>query len=276
MYSGRALYWMTSAGGREWSEPQRLAFALQGHYQISWPWGDRLGTAFNLHPPPLGLNERTNLYYLETRNMGRTWVTIDGKTVPTPMTKEDSPALVRNYRDEKLLVYLKDLQYEEDGKPVIVFLTSRGYRSGPEKDPRILHTARWTGTEWKILPIIRTDHNYDYGSLYIGPDGQWRFIGPTGPGPQPYGTGGEIEIWTSEDKGQSWRRVRQLTRNSRFNHTYVRRPLNAHPDFYALWADGDAFGPSESSLYFTNKTGDHVWKLPPQMRADHQKPQPVF
>ena len=76
-------------------------------------------------------------------------------------------------------------------------------------------------------------------------------------------------------RGRPGRRCKQLTRDSQRNHTYVRRPLNAHPDFYALWADGDALQPSESRLYFTNQTGDHVWRLPPAMTADFARPELV-
>jgi hypothetical protein len=67
--------------------------------------------------------------------------------------------------------------------------------------------------------------------------------------------------------------LKQLTRDSRFNHTYARRPVSAHPDFYALWADGNTLGPSESSLYFTDKEGNHVWRLPARMEGDSAKPQ---
>lgn len=79
--------------------------------------------------------------------------------------------------------------------------------------------------------------------LYIEPDGLWRVIAPTEPGPQPWTTGGEMVLWTSRDQGATWIKVKQLTRNSRFNHTYAHRPVNAHPDFYAFWADGNPFNP---------------------------------
>ena len=72
-------------------------------------------------------------------------------------------------------------------------------------------------------------------------------------------------MWTSRDQGKSWRKLRELTRKSKRSHTYVRRPVNAHADFYALWADGDTLNPSESSLYFTNRAGDAVWRLPARM-----------
>ena len=70
--------------------------------------------------------------------------------------------------------------------------------------------------------------------------------------------------------------VKQLTENSRFNHTYVRRPVNATPAFYAFfWADGNAREPSDSSLYFCDKEGQHAWKLPKVMKADFAEPELV-
>lgn len=270
---GRGLFAKTSSDGADWSEPRKLAFAMQGHYQISWPWREKLGTAFDVHPPPLGLNERTNLYYMESGDFGKTWRTADGRNVELPIGEEKNAALVRDYRAEKLLVYLKDLSYDSAGRPVIVYLTSTGYESGPKSGPRVLMVARWTGRQWRYSKLGETDHNYDHGSLYVE-GGRWRFIGPTGPGPQPYGTGGEIEEWVSSDDGVSWRRTRAMTAGSRFNHTYVRRPLDAHPDFYAFWADGDAFGESESRLYFANRRGE-VFRLPAVMKTDYERPERV-
>ncbi len=55
----------------------------------------------------------------------------------------------------------------------------------------------------------------------------------------------------------------------------ARRPVNAHPGFYALWADGDALKPSESSLYFTDREGTHVWRLPRTMKRDFERPKIV-
>ncbi len=271
--SGRALFFMTSPDGVRWTPPTEVAFIHLGSYQISWPWKNKLGTAFDVHPPPLGLNERTNLYYMETADFGRTWKSVDGRSIELPLKDEKNPALVRDYRSEKLLVYLKDLNYDAAGRPVIVYLTSRGYEPGPKSGPRTLMAARWTGRQWQFSKLGETDHNYDHGSLYIEP-GRWRFIGPTGAGPQPHGTGGEVEEWTSADEGATWKRTRALTSGSRFNHTYVRRPLNAHPDFYAFWADGDALAESESRIYFANSRGE-VFRLPAVMRADYERPERV-
>jgi hypothetical protein len=67
---------------------------------------------------------------------------------------------------------------------------------------------------------------------------------------------------------------KQLTHDSPYNHTFVRRPVNAHPGFYAFWADGDARKPSDSRLYFCTKAGE-VYRLPPHMDGDFAKPELV-
>jgi len=269
---GRSLFWMTSPDGRKWDEPRLLARVALGHYQISGRHGARVGTVFNYHPTPVGLNARTNLYYLETADLGRTWRTADGRAVEPPLRETPNPALVRDYEAEKLLVYLKDLQFDAQGRPVSLYMTSRGYASGPSSDPHVWNTARWNGSRWEIRPVTTSDHNYDCGALYIEPGGIWRLIAPTEAGPQPYTTGGEMVMWLSRDQGHTWNKVRELTRNSGFNHTYARRPVNAHPDFYALWADGDTLKPSASNLYFTNREGTRVWRLPVDMKGESQRP----
>ena len=110
------------------------------------------------------------------------------------------------------------------------------------------------------------------GSLYLEKDGTWRIIAPTQTGPQPYNTGGEMVMWTSKNKGKSWERVKQLTLNSEFNHTYARRPVNAQPGFYAFWADGHGRQPSKSRFYFSDKDGN-VFLLPENMTGDYAKPE---
>ncbi|QDV35104.1 BNR-4 repeat-containing protein [Tautonia plasticadhaerens] len=271
----RVLHWMASDDGRSWSEPRPLASMELGHYQISAPHGGTVGTAFNMHPEPVGLNARTNLYYVQTADAGRSWTTVEGTPVEPPMTDPAGPGLVHDYRGEGMLVYLKDLRYDAEGRPVILYLTSEGYESGPDNGPRTWRTAHWTGSAWRIRPVTTSDHNYDFGSLYVEPDGTWRLIAPTDPGPQPFGTGGEVVMWTSGDEGESWDRVKALTPESEYNHTYVRRPVDAHPGFYALWADGHARQPSPSRLYFTDREGSRVWRLPGRIDGDRARPEVV-
>jgi len=268
----RCLFFMTSADGRKWSEPEMLAGIEMGDYQVSWRNGPRVVTAFDFHPRPTGLNTRANIYYLQTDDLGRTWRTVRGEPVKLPLTQTNNPALVYNSRADRLLVYLKDVNFDSEGRPVILFLTSKGFEPGPANGPRLWQTIRWTGSEWVRRPFTTSGNNYDHGSLYIEPDGTWRVIAPTELGPQPYNPGGEMVLWTSTNQGQTWTRVKQLTHNSPRNHTYARRPVNAQPDFYTLWADGHGRQPSESYLYFTNPRGDHVWRLPAKMTGDFAKP----
>jgi hypothetical protein len=278
----RTICFTSSADGVKWSQWIRLAAIERGHYQVSAVSEDKAGTAFNFHPQQGGLNYRTNLYYLETHDFGKTWQTAEGRKVTLPLTEVRNPALVHDYQAEGLKVYppdarrvyLKDIRFDAHGLPVILFLTSKGYEPGPKNDPRIWTTAHWTGKIWQIRPAFVSDNNYDMGSLYVEEDGTWRIIAPTEAGPQPYNTGGEMAMWLSTDQGASWQKIKQLTNNSPRNHTYARRPVNAHPDFYALWADGHAREPSQSYLYFCNKQGQ-VRVLPRQMSEDFAEPSRV-
>lgn len=272
---GRRLFQTSSRDGRAWSEPEMLAHVELGHYQISARCGKKIATAFNFHPQPQGLNWRTSLYYMETDDFGRTWHNALGETVKLPLTSPDNPAPVRDYRAERRNVYLKDLVFDADGRPLILYLTSGGWQSGPKNDPRTWQTAHWTGAAWQFGGTITSDNNYDMGSLYVEADGTWRLIAPTETGPQPYNTGGEIAVWISKDQGKTWQKLKQLTRDSEYNHTYVRRPVDAHADFYAFWADGHGRKPSESRLYCTSRTGNHVWRLPVKMNAATAKPEIV-
>ena len=264
----RRLFWATSEDGITWAEPQLLAFVEWGHYQVSWRHNDKVGTAFNVHPKDLGCNYRTNLYYVESNDMGRTWVNARGDTVETPIRQVQNPALVHDYQRDGLLVYLKDINFDAEGNPIILHVVSSGWEAGPENGPRRWTTAYWNGSDWELREVATSDSNYDTGCLHVERDGTWRIIGPTETGPQPYNPGGEMAVWVSGDQGKTWTKQRQITSGSRFNHTYARRPVNAHPDFYAFWADGHGRKPSESRLYFCNQDGTKVRRLPVGMTGD--------
>ena len=268
--NGRELYFRTSPDGRAWGPTRKLA-GFGGHYQVTCRRGARLVTAFNWHPGG-NVDKRTNLYYLETDDVGRTWRTAAGEAVTLPLDAVANPALVRDYHRDGRNVYMKDIGLDAAGRPVILVVTSGGHRPGPAAGPREWTVAHWTGDAWALHTVAESDHNYDMGSLYIEGD-LWRVLGPTDPGPQPWGTGGEMVLWESRDAGAAWRKVRAVTAGSARNHAYARRPVDAHPDFYAFWADGNPFELSESHLYFTNRAGDHVWRLPAKMTEEFAKPE---
>lgn len=266
---GRELYWTTSADGKKWVPEQKLA-GMGGHYQVSNVRGSKVITAFNYHPGG-DVNKRTNLYFVQTDDMGKTWKTTDGKIVTTPLTDIGCDALVKDYASEKKLVYINDINFDKDGNPVILYVVSRLHEPGPKGDPREWTIAHWKNGKWNFSKICESTHNYDMGSLYIE-SSTWRIIGPTEAGPQKLGTGGEMALWESKNSGETWSKTRNITSNSPRNHSYSRRPVNAHNDFYAFWADGNADKLSESKLYFTNKAGDAVWELPYDMKEDFAKP----
>jgi len=275
---GRGNYMMTSnPEGTVWSDRRQTSYFEEGHYQISAGWkGRKTGVAFNMHPNGKGLNYRTNIYYMESDDFGATWKNVQGETLKTPLSDKVNPAKVSEYESKGRNVYLSDLQFDSKGRPVILFVLSKGFESGPENGPREWRIARWTGTQWTELNTgIVSGNNYDVGPVYIESDTAWRIIGPTQTGPQAYNPGGEIALWLSEDAGATWKMERQMTKDSEMNHTFVRRPVNASPDFYGFWADGNGRKPSESRLYFCNRKGD-VFRLPQVMTDDFAVPERVF
>ncbi|MCL2742506.1 MAG: BNR-4 repeat-containing protein [Planctomycetaceae bacterium] len=275
--SARTLVSMSSPDGVKWSEWRAHAGIEFGHYQSTGTYkNEKVGSAFNYHPNDkangrLGLNWRTNLYYIETKDAGKTWQNVQGETLAMPLREIENKALVHDYDSKRLNVYVFDVNFDAEGKPIIAYLTSKGYESGPKNDPRQWYTAYWTGKQWEINPITDSDNNYDFGSIYVEDNNVWRIIGTDGKGPQEYNTGGEVSMWVSKDSGMTWVKERQLTQNSELNHCYPRRPVNAHPDFYAIWATGHGRKKSESTLYFCNKKGD-VFELPRLMDGETAKP----
>ena len=276
---GRSLFSMTSPDGMTWSKPVKLARIARGHYQVSWVKGNKIATAFNYHPAKGGLNHRTNLYYMESNDFGKSWTNAKGEKLTLPLTDIDNPALVREYESKGQLVYMKDLNLDSRGNPVVLYVTSRGWQAGPENGPRRYATARFVGNGWEISSLILADNNYDTGCLHIEEGNKWRLIAPTLVGrdtiqsPQPYNPGGEMMMWTSENMGRVWQ-PQTLTNHSQYNHTYARRPVNANPGFYAFWADGDGRKWSASRLYFTDIEGN-VYRLPEKMEGEFAKPELV-
>jgi hypothetical protein len=270
--AGRELYFATSADGRTWSPDQKLA-GFGGHYQVSHSDDKKIASAFMWHPGG-NVDKRTNLYYAQTIDFGKTWTTAAGVSLKIPLDDPKNFSLVIDYQSQGSNVYIHDLNFDARGNPVILYLTSKGAQPGPNNGARVWKITRWDGAAWQTTDVCESDHNYDTGSLYILPD-RWLIIGPTDPGPQPPGAGGEMVLWTSTDQGKTWSRTRAITHDSRFNHSYARRPDNARDPFFAFWADGDPNAVSESRLYFTNSIGDRVWQLPYDMKEEFATPKQI-
>lgn len=275
-YTGvRELYYETSPDGITWSKDQKLAGirengdTLGGHYQVSQKSGNVVGTFFNRHPKG-DVDKRTDLYYLQTSDMGKTWTTAAGETVEPPITEVENPARIINYRDMGLNVYICDMNYDKQGFPVCLYITSRGHKPGPESAPHIWNIVRWDGTKWETNKVSVSDHNYDMGSLYVLND-KWLIVAPLVVGPQVWGAGGELAFYESTDSGKTWKETRQITCNSPRNHSYVRRPQNARDPFMYFWADGNPDRLSISNLYFGDSKGN-VWQMPYSFSEETVKP----
>jgi hypothetical protein len=276
-YTGvRELYFESSPDGIRWTDDEKLAGIIEagatrsGHYQVSGKNGDLICTFFNRHPDG-NVDKRTDLYYAQTMDFGKTWTSIDGSVLKVPMTTVDCGARVVDYAAQGKNVYMKDLAFDKNGFPVCLYLTSSGHEPGPKNDPREWRVTYFDGTSWKTSIICRSDHNYDMGSLYIK-GSNWKVFGPTEDGPQKFGTGGEVAIWESRDAGVSWKLSKQVTHQSAMNHGYVRNPLRAKNPFFSFWADGNPDSFSKSFLYFSDSKGRLVYQLPYDMEENFERP----
>ena len=285
-YNGgqRELFFRTSPDGLAWSEVKPFA-QIQGHYQVSARNGDVVATFFNRHPGG-NVDKRTDLYYMQTADFGQTWTNAAGTVLTLPLNTTVNPARVVDYASQNRLMYGVDLTFDEAGHPVLLYVTSSSYLPGPAGEPRTMHTARWTGSEWVIrnfppsaTPVSTVTHNYAAGSIWIT-GGTWKVIAPTGSQEalrtsypnRFWGAGGEVELWTSTDQGQTWTKDRAVTENSARNHDYIRKALNGTGRFVTFWGDGNPAAFSESHLYFGNAEGTRFWELPYDMTAPTAKP----
>ena len=259
-WSSRIIGFNTSKDGIHWNEWTVLAHIGVGHYQISTELNGNVCVAFDYHPEGKGLNYRTNLYYLATSDFGKTWKNGSGAEIKLPLTKINNDALVEDFTSQGLNCYLLDIALNQKGEPAILVVSSKGYQPGPENNPRRWHLFQYKNG-WNDHVVTTSDNNYDMGSIYIESPREIKIIAPTIDGPQRYNPGGEIAMWASKDGGKSWTMGKQLTKNSQKNHNFVRRPLNANPGFYGIWANGDGRKPSVSNLFFCNKEGN-VFSLP--------------
>jgi len=273
-YTGvRELYWNVRQLDGSRGDDRKLA-GIEGHYQTSYRDGQRVITAFSRHPGGAP-DRRTDLYYLETRDLGTTWQTADGKIIDPPLVDPRNAALVKSYSDEGRLVYVNSITLDGEGNPVILVVTSSSHYPGPKGDPRAWEVLHHKDGQWHVHQVTHSTHNYDTGPIWVERDGTWRVAGPTEIGPQRWGVGGEVAIWTSTDEGKTWTKTRDVTRNSPRNHSYVREVIGAEPDsaFFMLWADGHADKLSVSRLYFANRDGTKVRRLPYDMQTDYARPE---
>ena len=120
---GRELYWETSRDGLTWGDDRKLA-GLGGHYQISGARDGKVASFFNYHPGG-NVDRRTNLYYVQTEDLGTSWTTVDGRPLTVPLRDVNNPALVVDYAAQGRLMYACDLNFDREGRPLLLHVTSR-------------------------------------------------------------------------------------------------------------------------------------------------------
>ncbi|MDX9725474.1 MAG: BNR-4 repeat-containing protein [Bacteroidales bacterium] len=267
--NGSELFCSSSISGKDWSDSRKLA-SMGGHLQISESYGGRIATAFNYFPGG-DIDRQTNLYLMLSDDNGNSWKTIESRRLQIPLREVENEALLKNFEKEGKLVHLSDIDFDSNGDPVILIIVSKGNIPGPVSGPREWFVVYRKDNEWVFSKVCESTHNFDRGAIDIKDD-EWRVIGPTEPGPQKYGTGGEIALWTSSDNGHSWEKKIDVTMNSINNNSFVRNPDNVSKEFFALWTDGNSDEFSRSYLYFTNEKCNKVWMLPYEMEQDFQKP----
>src|SRR5690606_891828 len=146
-------------------------------------------------------SQRTNIYYLQTTDFGETWTTIEGQELETPVTDFNTPSLVMDYKSEGKSVYIKDVDFDENGNPILLYLTAHGPAPGPETGLREWYVVYWDGKKWVNNKITNSAHNYDSGSLFVKKK-KWTVIAPFIDSPQNWGAGGELVRYESLDKGK--------------------------------------------------------------------------
>jgi hypothetical protein len=275
-YTGsRELYFETSPNGIDWSADEKLVAIKReedknsGHYQISAQNGDKVAFFYNWHPDG-NVDKRTNIYYLQTTDFGKTWTNIKGEPQQIPVTDLNSPTLAQEFFSREINVYIKDVNFDENGNPIALYVSGKGHQPGPANGPRSWSVIYWNGKEWENHKITESDHNYDSGSLWVNGN-EWMVVGPTQNSPQLWGAGGEMQMWKSKDKGKTWTKTNQITKKSPQNHNYARRVINGRDPFLYFWADGNPDEFSQSNLYFGDSQG-RAWKLPYDMKKDYERP----
>lgn len=75
-------------------------------------------------------------------------------------------------------------------------------------------------------------------------------------------------------EGHIWT-YKTISHDSRKNHNYIRRPLNACALFEYFWTDGNLSEFTRSSMYLGNMEGE-VWQLLYEMKSDLERPVQLY
>lgn len=237
-FEGNAIYAMSIAETGDYPHSIHLAWSRLGG-----------GTEEEIRTKHLWAR-RYNIYYARSGDGGRTWQRSDGSPYDLPVREADAEKL---YDSGESGVWLKDIQLDSDGRPLILFIDANPFTY-------VSHwkCGRLRGDGWRFSDIAVGDHMYDDGGMVIE-DGSVTVYAPTTPS-QPREDGGEIDVWRSADGDAPWERCDPLTVGSDLSHNNVKVVFNHRTgpgDMQVIWSYGDSVSPpsTRESRLFTYGRG---------------------
>lgn len=188
------------------------------------------------------INVRTNIYYMYSNDGGSTWKNIKGNILSMPINENNADDVLV-FDSKKDNTNMKDIKLDSQGNPYILFLQTESKTIFRWK------IAKWNSGEWIINNITISDHSFDSGEMIFFSDNDLRAYLPSGV-VEVNEDGGEIQEWTSINKGDTWINTQDITTGSKFSHNYVRAVIDSTPDFRIFWAYGSSSAFSLVDLYF--------------------------
>lgn len=211
---------MDIAGRLEWSSYQSKLASADGRFLhvVFTSYDDvksndpkRLYNA--RYDQPVGNGWKYDLYYLKINLETQAVSNFDGEPMITPIDADTAEASCRIWDTEGRGAGVPPtIMLDENGDPAFLHVLSEGTL----KEHRYYYVRRAEG-KWKQTPIA--DSNHQWNSCHLARDDRgmlhaYIIVGngylATGGYMDKHG-GGDIEEWTSSDKGNTWTKARDLT-----------------------------------------------------------------
>lgn len=263
------VFFSISPDGLAWSKPVQLTTLGLGDSCISGQSRNKVGIALTYQPEGIASDDRTNLYYLETSDLGKTWQGFPRRAVGVPLTEVRNPALVNDYGTQ-WRVFLRGLTFSQMGNPTVLYIARHTSKAMASQSSRLWTLSRWASRDWETAVTLYSDSDFDGGDMAMDRL-TWYMTVPTIAGPQPNAAGGDLVRWKSQDGGRSWYPLR-LTHDCTLNQNWPRHPVEASPGLDFIWADGNPRKPSGSRIYFADRPGN-TYVLPATMKDEVSKPE---
>jgi hypothetical protein len=195
----------TKFDGVEWTEPVPLTDfsdfsdqkTVSGMYHVTYvnPTDNTIHIAYNWFQSASAT--RYHLYYMKSTDNGKTWTEADGTPLTMPVDEYSSEKIVDS-GSEFCNVCLGDIHTTPAGFPLILFNLATVFK-----------LARWNGSIWILTDIVAVDHNFDYGTLVIDSESQYRAYITVGED-----RGGAIMEYLTTDSGVTWQYQKTIVNGS--------------------------------------------------------------